>query len=75
MRVGWSMGPASVMNKMKAILTHVGAWAPMAEQKAVASYLSCSDDIKNYLSYFKKELEIRLQRIYEGFQKLKKEGL
>ena len=73
-RVGWSMGPASVMNKMKAILTHVGAWAPMAEQKAVASYLGCCDDIKNYLSHFKKELEIRLQRIYNGFQKLKKEG-
>ena len=24
---------------MKAILTHLGAWAPMAEQKAVAHYL------------------------------------
>jgi aspartate aminotransferase len=32
-RVGWSMGPADVISKMKAILTHVGAWAPMAEQK------------------------------------------
>ena len=30
-RVGWSVGPAVVINKMKAILTHVGAWAPMAE--------------------------------------------
>src|SRR6478752_2538097 len=38
-RVGWSMGPASVINKMKSILGHVGAWAPMAEQKAVASFL------------------------------------
>ena len=38
-RVGWSVGPAIVINKMKAILTHVGAWAPMAEQKAVANYL------------------------------------
>jgi aspartate aminotransferase len=74
-RVGWSMGPANVMNKMKAILTHVGAWAPMAEQKAVAHYLNYRDDINNYLSHFKKELEIRLQRIYDGFQKLKKEGL
>ena len=74
-RVGWSMGPANMINKMKAILTHVGAWAPMAEQKAVASYLSCNDDINNYLSHFKKELEIRLQLIYDGFQKLKKEGL
>ena len=38
-RVGWAMGPAEVLSKMKAILTHIGAWAPMAEQKAVARYL------------------------------------
>ena len=74
-RVGWSMGPANLITKIKAILTHVGAWAPMAEQKAVAHYLSHHDDIKKYLSHFKKELEERLQRIYDGFQKLKKEGL
>ena len=29
-RVGWGMGPANVINKIKVILTHVGAWAPMA---------------------------------------------
>ena len=33
-RVGWSFGPKAVIDKMKAILTHIGAWAPMAEQKA-----------------------------------------
>ena len=38
-RVGWSFGPATIISKMKAILTHIGAWAPMAEQKAVAYYL------------------------------------
>ncbi len=32
-RVGWSLGPANVIAKMKAILSHIGAWAPMAEQK------------------------------------------
>jgi aspartate aminotransferase len=74
-RVGWSMGPANLITKIKSILTHVGAWAPMAEQKAVAHYLSHRDDIKRYLIHFKKELEERLQRIYDGFQKLKKEGL
>jgi aspartate aminotransferase len=38
-RVGWSLGPAFIIAKMKAILSHVGAWAPMAEQKATAKYL------------------------------------
>ncbi|HEX7844201.1 MAG TPA: aminotransferase class I/II-fold pyridoxal phosphate-dependent enzyme [Chitinophagaceae bacterium] len=74
-RVGWSMGPATVISKMKAILTHVGAWAPMAEQKAVAYYLSKRDSIKKYLTGFKKEIEDRLRGIYEGFMQLKSEGL
>jgi aspartate aminotransferase len=74
-RVGWSMGPSPVINKMKAILTHIGAWAPMAEQKAVAHYLGNREAIKKYLSHFKKEIEERLQRIYRGFMQLKKEGL
>ena len=38
-RVGWSMGPKFIIDKMKAILTHVGAWAPKAEQVASARYL------------------------------------
>src|SRR5690606_42057366 len=74
-RVGWSLGPASIISKMKAILTHLGAWAPMAEQKALANYLGKRDAIKAFLSNFKKELEERLRRIYEGFMKLKSEGL
>ena len=74
-RVGWSMGPATVISKMKAILTHIGAWAPMAEQKAVAHYLGNHDAIKKYLSHFKSEIEERLRRIYDGFMQLKKEGL
>lgn len=74
-RVGWSMGPATLISKMKAILTHIGAWAPMAEQKAVAYYLQNREGIKNYLARFKSEVEERLRRIYEGFAQLKAEGL
>lgn len=74
-RVGWGMGPSTVIGKMKAILTHIGAWAPMAEQKAVAHYLGHRESIKKYLSHFKSEIEERLRRIYEGFMQLKNEGL
>jgi len=73
-RVGWGMGPATVITKMKAILTHIGAWAPMAEQKAVAKYLTNREGIKKYITHFKSELEERLRRIYEGFMDLKKQG-
>jgi aspartate aminotransferase len=74
-RVGWSFGPSVIINKMKAILTHLGAWAPMAEQKAVAQFLGNRDAIKAYLTHFKSEVEERLHRIYDGFMSLKKKGL
>jgi aspartate aminotransferase len=73
-RVGWVMGPANIVNKMKAILTHVGAWAPMAEQKAVAVYLQQKNAIDVYLQQFKQEVAIRLTTIYNGLQQLKQQG-
>ena len=73
-RVGWSMGPAEVITKMKAINSHVGAWAPMAEQKAVAKFLIQHDVVANYFTHFKSEIDYRLRNIYEGFIALKNEG-
>lgn len=73
-RVGWATGPASVIGKMKSILSHMGAWAPMAEQKAVAKYLVQQKNIEKYLSHFKAEIEERLNRIYNGLMKLKADG-
>jgi aspartate aminotransferase len=73
-RVGWSFGPSAVINKMKALLTHIGAWSPMAEQKATAVFLLQKERIDDYLQHFRKELEVRLYRIYEGLMQLKKEG-
>jgi aspartate aminotransferase len=73
-RVGWALGPETVIAKMKAILSHLGAWAPMAEQKAVAKYLLQKEAIELYLKHFKMEVEFRLRRIYEGFMGLKSKG-
>ncbi len=73
-RVGWSTGPARIIAKMKSILTHVGAWAPNAEQKAVASFLQKEEAIDRYLAKFKKDIEFRLRGIYDGIMALKKDG-
>ena len=59
---------------MKAILSHIGAWAPMPEQKGLTKFLSQKEAINNYLAHFKKELEERLYRIYKGFTRLKEQG-
>lgn len=73
-RVGWSLGPAPIIAKMKAILSHIGAWAPMAEQKATAKYLLESTDIENYFLVFKREIELRLNRLYKGIIALKEKN-
>ena len=73
-RVGWGMGPSAVISKMKSILSHIGAWAPMAEQKAVAKFLLNNEAINRYLNHFKNEVEERLTKIYKGFIQLKNEG-
>lgn len=64
-RVGWSVGPARVIGKMKSILSHLGAWAPKAEQVATARYLARTSDVDNYLTRFKDEIHSRL----DGFIK------
>lgn len=73
-RVGWSVGPAGLIAKMKSILSHIGAWAPMAEQVATAKFLVQKENIQAFLVHFKNELEERLNRIYSGFIRLKEEG-
>lgn len=73
-RVGWSMAPAYVIGKMKAILSHLGAWAPMAEQKATANFLKRDNDIQQFITAYKNELEYRLVNIYKGIKELKLQG-
>lgn len=73
-RVGWSLGPAHLIGKMKALLSHIGAWSPMAEQKATAKFLLQKDVVETYLSSFKQELEDRLWAIYNGIIALKGKG-
>lgn len=73
-RVGWALGPETIIAKMKALLSHLGAWAPMAEQKAVAKYLIQKEPIAEYLTHFKNEIEERLRDIHAGFIALKEKG-
>jgi aspartate aminotransferase len=73
-RVGWSFGPAHVIAKVKAILSHIGAWAPLAEQVATANYLNKTEEVTNYLADFNAELSNRLFSFYNGIQAIKAKG-
>ena len=73
-RVGWAFGPQDIVNKMKDILSHIGAWAPKPEQIATAEYLEKPAEIQNYLTRIKSELSYRLDEFYKGFSILKSQG-
>lgn len=73
-RVGWGFGPEKVVSKMKALLTHIGAWAPKPEQIAVAKYFADKNVVDQFLESFKKQIQLSLDALYNGFQELKEEG-
>ncbi len=73
-RVGWSFGPKKVIDKMKSILGHVGAWSPKAEQVASAHFLADEQAVDQFMSSFKHEVVQRLNGFYEGIQSLKADG-
>lgn len=75
LRVGWAVGPVDVMSRMSAILGHVGAWAPRAEQVATAALLNDAEAIAAFEADFRRGVKVRLDLLHEGIQTLKKEGL
>lgn len=73
-RVGWSMGPKKIIDKMKSILGHVGAWAPKAEQVASANYMKQDALVDSFLDNIKIKINDRLTAFYKGIKDLKNEG-
>ncbi|WPU94550.1 aminotransferase class I/II-fold pyridoxal phosphate-dependent enzyme [Mucilaginibacter sabulilitoris] len=73
-RVGWGFGPAHVIDNMKAIVGHMGAWSPKAEQVAMASFITNDAAVDNYLNDIKGKIQNSLNTLHEGFQALKAEG-
>ena len=73
-RVGWSAGPPDIIARMSAIITHVGAWAPRAEQMATAELLQKPDVITDYHKTMITGLEDRLNLLYKRFTEMKNAG-
>jgi len=73
-RVGWAFGPDKVISKMKALLTHIGAWAPKAEQVAVGRFFADKSKVDEFLTSFKEQIQDSLNALYKGFQELKNDG-
>lgn len=73
-RVGWSFGPREIIDKMKSLLTHVGAWAPKPEQEAVSVYLEQSENVDFFVNEFKNKIYDSLETLHEGIQDMKSRG-
>jgi len=75
LRVGWTIAPPLVTARMRDIIGHMGAWAPKAEQLAVAAFLARKDDIAAYHEEMIREVRLRLDALYDGIMAMKHEGL
>lgn len=74
-RVGWAVGPTDLIPRMGALLSHVGAWAPRAEQVATARFLGETEAIGTFRTGFTRGIEARLLRLHRGLQKMRASGL
>lgn len=73
-RVGWAFGPMEVIDKMKSILGHVGAWAPRAEQFASAQFMNDEKAYEGFIDQMNNEVSQRLNGFHSGIQALKDKG-
>lgn len=74
-RVGWAFGPTKIMAKMRAILGHIGAWAPKAEQVATAHYLNNENAVNGFIEDIKQKVSGRLFSLHQGISQMNRDGL
>jgi len=75
LRVGWAVMPPAVRQRMADLLGHVGAWAPRAEQVAMASLLDDDAAVTAYLETMRARVAERLDRLARGFSAMRAAGL
>jgi aspartate aminotransferase len=74
LRVGWAVMPPAARQRMGDLLGHVGAWAPKAEQVAMAALLDDASTVAAYLDVMRGRVQERLDRLAAGFQALRRDG-
>ncbi len=73
-RVGWVVGPTDVIAAMNGFLSHVGTWAPRAEQVATAALLLHEDSIADFRTNLIAGIQARLDALYHGIDALRRAG-
>lgn len=74
-RVGWLFGPREIVKKMTEILSHIGAWAPKAEQHAVDRFIRGNHDAYiDHVQSVRKDYREFITKICGSLQVLKNTG-
>ena len=75
LRVGWGIVPPHIQGKYKALVGHMGAWAPRPEQQATAWFLEQSDAVDAFMGEFIEAIGARLDLIHSRFEAMRASGL
>lgn len=75
LRVGWGVMPPYIKAKMKALIGHMGAWAPRPSQMATAWFLRQPERVDAYMADMNAAVTARLDRLYNGIQSMRADGL
>ena len=74
-RVGWIVAPPDLAGPMSGLLGHVGAWAPKAEQSAVAGFLADEAAMRAYRESMVAGVRTRLDLLFQGMDSMRTAGL
>jgi len=75
LRVGWAVVPPALTPRFKALIGHMGAWAPRPAQLATAALLHDPQTISTYHATMKADVEARLNALHQGFSAMTAKGL
>ncbi|HEY0715110.1 MAG TPA: aminotransferase class I/II-fold pyridoxal phosphate-dependent enzyme, partial [Polyangia bacterium] len=70
LRIGWALMPPAVRHRMADIIGHVGAWAPRAEQVAMAELLRDRAGLARYRTTMNAGIKQRLEALASGLRDL-----
>ncbi|MDB4883131.1 MAG: aminotransferase class [Gemmatimonadetes bacterium] len=74
-RVGWIVAPPDIAGPMSALVGHMGAWAPKAEQGAVAAFLEDAPAFREFCATMAERVRERLDALYLPLAAMRDEGL
>jgi len=74
-RVGWIVAPPDLAGPMSALIAHMGAWAPKAEQSAVAAFLADPAAFTAFRIDMTARVRERLALLHEGFVAMREDGV